>query len=419
MAPTLARRLLTGWLVLTIVLWLGLVYFAHGLFDWVGYDFGLFWGAGRAFLFNGPGAAYDMGALGAQLQPLAGYYVPGDHLLKIAPVPYPPVFFLVVLPFALMPPLLGFLLWTLANLGCSLYVLHRIVGGQRRSSWLLIGAFLSFLPLALSFFVGQPMGLLLLLFYQGYRNIERGEEFRAGVWFALLLIKPQYACCLLFVLVLRRRWRALAGAATGGIALAVLSLVLLRASGLRALLALMHTVTSFNTSDIALNIMISWRGLLATLVSPSAGREALLLTIALSLLTLGALLFIWRGSGELRGARLPERMLATMIVTMLVGYHTHVHGAVLLVVPAAALLTAPNASRPLRVPLLLGLLLPTALYFLTLDMEPVAILGIALMVFALAVILLTEMTASNAPSAVHQATPIISDRVADGIPATS
>lgn len=419
MAPPLARRLMTGWLVLTIVLWLGLVYFAHGFFDWVGYDFGLFWGAGRAFLTIGPGAAYDMHLLGAQLQPLVGYYLPGDHLLKAAPVPYPPVFFLVVLPFAFLPPLPSLLLWTLANLGCALYVLHRIVSRQQPSAWLLIGTLLSFFPLALSFFVGQPMGLLLLLFYQGYRSIERGEEFQAGVWFALLLIKPQYACCLLFVLVLRRRWRALAGAATGGIALVVLSLVLLRASGLRALLALLHAVTSFNTSDIALNIMISWRGLLATLVPPSAGREALLLTIALSLLTLGALVFVWRGSGELRGPRLPARMLATMIVTMLVGYHTHVHGAVLLVVPAAALLVAPDACRPLRALLVLGLLLPTTLYFFTLNMELVAMLGIALMVLTLAVILLAETTGSNAPSAVHRATPIMNDRVADAIPATS
>jgi hypothetical protein len=44
----------------------------------------------------------------------------------------------------------------------------------------------------------------------------------------------------------------------------------------------------------------------------------------------------------------------------------------------------------------LGLLLPTALYFLTFNMELVAMLGIALMVLALAVILMAELTGTVA-----------------------
>jgi hypothetical protein len=94
--------------------------------------------------------------------------------------------------------------------------------------------------------------------------------------------------------------------------------------------------------------MISWRALVLNLLPHVAGDVGLALTGLLSILSLATLPLIWRGAWDPRGPRFAGQMLATIIVTLLVAYHSQLHGAVLLMVPGVIMLaqgTMPDVVR--------------------------------------------------------------------------
>src|SRR6185312_16824452 len=97
--------------------------------------------------------------LAAFVQPLIGYYGPATDFIKVNPVPYPPIFVLLVMPFSLFQPVVGFVLWTAANAAASAYVVTRLARRVVLPAWLVVPTALLWLPLGLGLFVGQPVGL--------------------------------------------------------------------------------------------------------------------------------------------------------------------------------------------------------------------------------------------------------------------
>ncbi len=339
---------------------------SYGLFYAIGVDWAMFWAGARAFFAHGPASVYDLGALRDAIQPLAGYYGPAAPGLKVNPVPYPPLFLLLVAPFTFPAPPLGFLLWTMVNLALSASavrgMLCRYPSAPRR-----IGlATLLFLPVWWSLLVGQPMGLLLFAFYRAYRAFEEERDVSAGLWCGVLLLKPQYAAVLVLLLIFKRRWAAVLGVGLAGTALALSSLVIL---GLDGLVTFLRSVvgyadgfqaTSYRMSPVE---MVSWRGFLAAVAPELAEFSGLALTAVLSALTLGLLAWLWRGSWQPREPRFPLLMLAAVIATLLVGYDVHRQGGALLVVPALALAAQSDRPRWLRWSLCAGLFGPAAAAF--------------------------------------------------------
>jgi hypothetical protein len=136
-------------------------------------------------------------------------------------------------------------------------------------------------------------------------------------------------------------------------------------------------------------------------------------TLFLSALTVASLPVIWRGKWNPAGERFATQMLATMIITMLVGFDVHIHGAVLLIIPAIAVFSQ-HRSRLLHLVLIAGTCLevPVAVLLANLTgrmlMETMALVFAALQVTALVVILVPDLRRATCANDERAALPATS-----------
>lgn len=330
----------------------GLEWSRDGLFYSLGVDWSRFFGATRAYALSGPGAAYRLDAITRNMQPLGHYYGPQAGALKVGPAPYPPIALALFLPFTLPPPPIGFLLWTVVNLALVLGVARALAVRCCRGSWRMTLLLALWYPAALALFVGQMIGLLVASLYLGYRALEDGNDLQAGWWLGMLLVKPQYAAVLVLVLIMKRRWRAVGGVTLAGLAIVLASLAVGGTVGIAGYVAMVAGPFLNYGGAVAVDPsgMINWRGLLSNVFPGLPAVQGIALTAALSAATLATLPIVWKGHWDPRGDRdrFAMQMLATMAATLLVAYHSQLHGAALLMIPAALVATRRVAPRLLR-----------------------------------------------------------------------
>jgi hypothetical protein len=189
-------------------------------------DFISFWAAGKLALQGTPAAAFDH----ASLQAASHLAIP--EFMNFMPWHYPPLFLLVVTPFALLPyqaSALAFLTVTLAPL---LAILRR--------HWLLLLA----APATGSTLLHGQNGFLLSAILAGGLLTLSARPFLAGLFLSLLTFKPHIAVLLPILLLVTANFRALAGFAIGaGIFLSAS----LMAFGLKPWEAFIANIASANT----------------------------------------------------------------------------------------------------------------------------------------------------------------------------
>ncbi|HEX3722591.1 MAG TPA: glycosyltransferase family 87 protein [Nitrolancea sp.] len=398
------RWILTAGIALNTIFWIvriAVEWSTLGMFYVVGVDWSRFWGAARAFVVVGPKSGYDLNAIAHFMQPFLLYY--SDNInsvaLKVGPAPYPPIFLALFAPFTIPPPQIGFLLWTIANLLIAIPVARSLAGhfpaDQQRAVTTLL---LLFFPLMMALFVGQMVIILLFAFWKAYQALEQGDDFRAGLWLGVLLIKPQYAVVLLAVLLLKRRYWAIGGSALTALAVLLSSLLVGGVDGVVAYVRMILVDYPNYSGGLAIDpqSMISWRALVLNLI-PNVGKtEGLVLTALLSLISLVMLAVIWRGEWNPRSPRFANQMLATMIVSLLVAYHSQVHGAVLLMVPGALIAAGSPSSPFIKKLILVSVFGPPFATLLSLIIQGnagmVSLLYLPLMIMALIAILKYDWT---------------------------
>ena len=365
----------------------------RGLFNWLGVDFGMFWSAAMAFRTEGPARAYAADALATYSAQLAPYYGPTFHDVISASAPFPPLFFALFTPLTFPPPPIAFAIWSALNLALAWLVVHGLAArwpsGRSRRTVLA----LTFLPLGYALLTGQVTVLLLFAFYRAYLAWEQGNDLRAGFWLGALLLKPQYAVCLGLVLLYKRRWRTLASMAAVGGALAVMCFAWLGVDGLAAFVHLLSRYTDFAGANIDTRPqdMANWRGLLVNLLPANRlDTWGPSLNAVLSLLTAAPLAIVWHGRWDPVGPRFAKRVLATLLVTVITSFHSHVHGAALLVVPGLALAASGGGPRVVQRLMRMALALPTTLFFLTHTTSLVAVVFTLLMLACLVAIIFDE-----------------------------
>jgi alpha-1,2-mannosyltransferase len=191
--------------ILVAVLEVGYLIYSPLPYDPVGYlvgrDFANTWVGGELALTGHPGAFFGPEAYNGLLAEKFGPTYP-RHIWS-----YPPHFLLLTWPWALMPYMLAYVLYSL--FGLVLYLL--VVGeGRRRPDQLLL---LILAPAVIvNIWCGQTGFLVAVFLVGGLICLDR-RPMLAGVLFGLLSIKPQLGLLIPLMLALTGRWRTIAAAA--------------------------------------------------------------------------------------------------------------------------------------------------------------------------------------------------------------
>jgi glycosyl transferase family 87 len=176
------------------------------------YDFSFFWAAGRLALAGKAVAAYDWKTLDDLMSTALGrseWYA--------GPFFYPPIYLLLLAPFALFPYAVAAALWLAFTLAAYLAGIGRILKG-----WTAIIAALAAPTVLFNLLIGQN-GLLAAGLFGGALAILDEHPVGAGVLIGCLACKPQFGLIFPVLLAVTGRWRSFAAAAATVLALAAIA----------------------------------------------------------------------------------------------------------------------------------------------------------------------------------------------------
>jgi alpha-1,2-mannosyltransferase len=339
------------------------VYRDTGLFRRIGFDWGLFFSQASALAAGDVAAMYQLDRLVPYLQRLAQYTTTPNVPLLQWPSPYPPLFAGGLAPLTFLPPPLAFGIWTALSVAAAVHLVWRInqllpATGVARLALLVATA----LPVVQVLVLGQPMLFLASAIAESLVALNRGADFRGGLWLGLLAIKPQYGLVLGLFLLWKRRWSAVLGAALTVAVVLAASAVL---AGPGALLDYQRAVSAMGEIRDPYAVpaeMINWRALIVNLRPAIGGTTGIMLFLALAGLTVLALAWATRGAWRPNTPTLDLQLAVVLVTTMLVSYHSHMHGLVLLAVPLALAWRAASAAP--RLAILALVLVPTIIFVL-------------------------------------------------------
>lgn len=191
----------------------------------LGYDFITFWAASHVALAGHAEDAYNILSLFKSEQ----IAVPTSESVFVWY--YPPTFYLVILPLALLSYLTAYWAFILSTLSCYLLVLRRIVVDSK-AKWCLA----AFPGLWMNVFHGQNGFLTAALAGAALLCLKR-RPILAGVLIGLLAIKPHLALLFPVALIAIGAWRTLIAAALTAFAFVALGTAVLGTATLKACLA--------------------------------------------------------------------------------------------------------------------------------------------------------------------------------------
>jgi hypothetical protein len=333
---------------------------AGELFHRLGFDWTLFYAQAMALRAGAGPGIYDQAVIDRYLQPLLQYYGGPLSSLDGWPQPYPPFFAAVLAPTTLPPAPVAFTLWlalSLAAVGFLAYRVHQFLpelGGVGAAA-----AILAAVPVAWGLFMGQPMVLLAVTVGEMFISLRAERDFRAGLWLSVLLLKPQYALLFGLFILWKRRWHAVAGAILGGTVLLVLGAVTAGPSSYLDFAAAIGQMSDLHGGIAGANLMMNWRAVIIA-VRPTIG-ENLGLTVVwtLSILTMLVAVLPFRGRWEPKAPSFGPKFCVLTLGVLVGSYHSHPHGAALLIVPLAAAWAAPLFQLPTRLATWLAVYVPT------------------------------------------------------------
>lgn len=334
------------------------IYSDTGLFWWIGTDFAHYFAQSTALWSGDPSAIYRPEVFDITFQRLLNLYSPNHPTIHPTHVPYLPLYAWLFTPFTLPSPLIGFALWEGINLLALIYLAWRIVQlfPGVKQTWVTLTLLVSF-PVAVSLIVSQPQLLLACAIAECYRSLRGERDFYAGLWLALLLFKPQYGILIGLLLIWKRRWAAIAGVIVGGIVVVGGSVLVAGVPTLMEYPTAFTDMAKFRALDAA--HMINWRSLVLELRPGIGEREGMMLTQILAFITVFFTALAWRGTWLPRDSRFPARFTLLLLATLLANHHSFNYGAVILILPLAALLAEGQHDLFTGLSVIAGVVLPT------------------------------------------------------------
>jgi hypothetical protein len=181
----------------------------------LGVDFADYYAAGKMVIAGDIAHVYNVPAHHAVLE-----QVLGKPTSLTLPWRYPPIFLLLIVPFALLPFQAALVAWLFTTLALALYCAYRMIPKRKIIALL----FLGFPGMYMNLLWGQNGFLSAALLALGVGFIECNPVL-SGAMFGLLLYKPQFAVFLLLLLLLTKRWKALVSAVISALLVSLVSLI--------------------------------------------------------------------------------------------------------------------------------------------------------------------------------------------------
>lgn len=258
---------------------------------------------------------------------------------------YPPFVALVLAPLAATGYGTAYLLWFLLNcalLAGVLVALRRYLNLRRSGALLLAAAGASFFPVFATLAQGQISIVLLAVIAASFLALRSGREVLSGGLLAIALIKPPYVIPFLFLLLVQRRWRALAGFSAVAAALALVPMAFLGTAINQQYIHLLRVATGWHTTSGGFSPRANqdFAGFFHLLLAPS------LATALQGLCSVGALATVFVVARRRSAVEIPFA-IAT-VAALLVNPHVLIHDLSLLLIPAAiALRHSPTGAKAL------------------------------------------------------------------------
>ncbi|MCL4532088.1 MAG: DUF2029 domain-containing protein [Actinobacteria bacterium] len=284
-----------------------------------------------------------------------------------APFVYPPPVALLFAPLTLLPVQGAFLLWLTLSVAAFVSAVAVQLRGTSHGRGIAV-MLLTFGGVTFTLLEGQVNAVLVLALSLAMLAFRREKRATGGALLGIMLLKFQYAAPFALLLLVKGRWRELAGmAGTGGVIGAV-TLAMIGPAGIMGYLELIHRMAAFSPpAEVPVHpwAMVNWRGMLTNLWPGVPDGVGTALVVLLALATILVVMLAWRGEWDPGSPVFARQMLALTLATILASPHSHFHEAVLVLAPLAALLArSPAGVTPVagwRTLLVGGLLLSVVL----------------------------------------------------------
>jgi hypothetical protein len=372
-------------------------------------DFSCFYRAGKMVRAGQGAKVYDF-ASEQQYDEMwrAELVAPGQHFMSQYFVSAPFIL-LIFAPLSCLTFAHAEVTWYWINAGMLLTYPFLLVGVLQRSKLLALAVLATpfFIPVEIALIEGQQSILLLLLFTVLFRELARGHEAASGCILALSTFKPQLALPMLLVLVVTRRWRAVAGFCASCFALFWTCVALV---GWHTTLSFPRVLQEFNQirgpAGIHPDIMINVRGMLYLLLHTQVSEFVLVvLTFAASVLLMIALVVTFR---QPRQPISGLHFSLVVTLTLLASYHAYMHDLTLLLLPFL-LVVSYLPQLPATVPRVGLIVAIGAIPFILISSPSYQqiVLRLSIALFAFAVLLFLEVVNTQHVGSPVQATAVL------------
>ncbi len=285
------------------------------------------------------------------------------------PYMHAPYEVLAFLPFSFFSYGKAYVLWNLTNLAilAALPALLKphLPALQHYRSPLWVLSFLAFFPVFLTMLEGQDVILLLLLYTLAFVALKKNAWFSAGCWLALGLFRFQLVAPFLLVMLLKKKWKLLAGSLLTAAGLAMISAAII---GWQGVIRYPHYIWSLEhhlgRSILPPRDSANLRGLIEQVFSSWASQSVILIVVIAA--SAGAILLLlrkWHCIHQDESQQLDLIFSLTLLVTLLVSYHGMLYDFTLLLLPVLVVLNRILLVRPSARSARIGPLAPIAVFF--------------------------------------------------------
>jgi hypothetical protein len=306
-------------------------------------DFVLYKMGGTIFLSNLPENIYDSAT---QLQHFNALIAP-LHVDHLDPLLYPPFFFAMMTPFALLPLTLGFIIWSLIGIAGGLGTItlllreSQLLTAHQRKVFL-VGAVV-FVPFFQSLQVGYSSLLLLTIVAAFFWSMLKRKDIVAGLFLAFSAFKVQYFWFLFLPALMCKRIKTLMVGLPVAALLCALSAWRVGWSNIwNYPKIVLHGEPSGNVYQ-----MVGFRGLISNFFPQSI---AIPISGVVSILGSILLMYIWwRADHWQSQSTLRWAAALTAIGSLLFSPHSHLSDCTLLLISAALTLSTVEFDEAMKI----------------------------------------------------------------------